>query len=297
MEGPALEFLKPFQLPPESTAELKLLAMLDAFPAFVTAANRFTDACCQNLVKIIRSSSVSSAIRQTPTPDLAKRIRETAFGPLDEILSHVAAAAKRIEAINESLQKASDQSARADALRAIGADELASASDSGALASSGSPLSADQESARLYKAKHAAFGKMIEYVKAIQSMPEAAMSYSAGKCFGAEVNYEFEKEELAEFLQQVQPRITVAVLAFERAARVEKTQLEEQKARVAATKEEQVYFDALQVALEEKLEQQARSQRQFRKWVIVALFGLGLITVAGLVLFALYAGFLSGKKQ
>ena len=109
LESPMREFLKPYQIGADSSSELNLLRMDDFFAGFVSSANKFTDACCQSLVKVIRSSSVSSAIRETATPELAKRVRETSFKKLDELLGAVAGTAKKIEVLHGNIEKLKEE--------------------------------------------------------------------------------------------------------------------------------------------------------------------------------------------
>lgn len=273
IETPLRNFLTPYQIGPESTSELNLLRMDDFLPGFVTAANKFTDTCCQNLVKVIRASSESASIRETPTPELAKRIRDTSFAKLDEVLAHINSTAKKVEILHENIAKLKEEVERSTVLETIGVQTPGPRSSSGSDSDKDrDPAAAvDEENARLLKVKMAAFAKIIEYLKLLRELPESAMSYACGKCFGAEIDYELEREQVAEIKKQTDNMVAMAIGAFERAAGAEQNQLQDYKSRVAAAKEESAYFAMLQKALEEKMESRQISSQRFRKLLLMTV--------------------------
>ena len=62
------------------------------FQRFLIYADKFTDQCCQDFAKIMRRASAVPQVRGTPTVQLAKEIRENAFGAVDRVLiSYVSA--------------------------------------------------------------------------------------------------------------------------------------------------------------------------------------------------------------
>jgi hypothetical protein len=288
LETAVLDFLKPYQIPAESNAQLQLFGMLDFFPTFVNSANKFTDSCCQRLVKVIRSSALSTDIRLTPTPDLAKRIRDTAFGELDGVLGSIASATKRIEATNESLIKLSERVERTEALHTMGVDEMPAAA--------ATPDESEEEvRARLFKAKVAAFAKMMEYTKTIRKVLDSAIDYTASKCFGAEVNYEIQREQAQELKKKIEEPVALAASAFERAAHLEQSNLAEQKAQVVAQLQEKAYFDALEKVMEKKMERRLQSEKRFRTSVTI-VFAVCLVLMVGVLLVVLfYSGLLSKR--
>jgi hypothetical protein len=86
------ELLQPFSSIRDPVQFLESTTAEGFFRDFLIRADRFADKCCHEFAKTLRESSVLTDIRGTPTAELAKQIRGSAFEKLDAILrSYVSA--------------------------------------------------------------------------------------------------------------------------------------------------------------------------------------------------------------
>jgi hypothetical protein len=297
VETAAAEFLRPFEIHPEAASGLRLLALNDSFSSFVSQANRFSDTCCQLLVKVIRSSTLIPSVRETPTPGLAKRIRDISFKHLDEILGHCAGSAKKIDVLAGNVRKILEAMENpASAPAPIEKIEPSGTGSPGEEEEWATQERLEYENARLLQAKTRAYAQIVEYFNGLLALPSTSVAYAADKCFGVDVSYEFQTEQIEELMKFMEPRLIMAIGAFERVASMEKGDLELAKAKIRSEKEHDNVHVALERALEEKLVQQEKTDRKSKKmmmWIFLLCFVVGLVAVlyfciqAGLIQFRL----------
>ncbi|MBI4663682.1 MAG: hypothetical protein HY735_33185 [Verrucomicrobia bacterium] len=283
------EFLLTFQSAPESTLVVQSMTREDFFPKFYRLANKMTDDCCQKLVKIIRSASVIPSVREAPVPSLAKRIRDTAFKILDNILAGYVGSAKKIETIHKNIKTirnaldhptGSPQSADPSP-----ADPGADAAGSG-----GKKWATEDELVRqhqtLLHAQAQAFFRIAQYLKAMIDLPGALLSYSCDKCFAGEVNYQFERDQVAAVKAAISLKMANALETLGRVGVAARKDVEEDRANVLANIQLQQTHQALEKIWEQKMEAKLKAEQRFKKQVTTALAGLLLIIVLVVVFFA-----------
>ncbi len=271
------QFLQPLQSPPDADYVVKLMMQDDFFPRFTAMANGFADNCCQKLVRIIHVSSRIDAVRQTPTPELAKRIRDASFKPLDAILAGYYGAAKKVEVITDNIRKIRNELAQPGRSRPS-ANAASSADGSGG---SSEAWATEEELARqherLIQAKSAAYLRMMEYLKHLLELPDPLLSYGCDKCFAGEVNFELELEQVGMVKTTVRNRQINAIETLKRVLVLTKTDLEEEKAFIAANIEQEHLHEALERMLEKKIEDRAKGEKRFKKTVAIVTIVVLLI--------------------
>jgi hypothetical protein len=130
---------------------------------------------------------------------LAKQIRETAFEALDGILVDYVNALNQIHVdLKDAASNFSDSSILGEALKAAAIGRVAGGFGGsgkllgtvGAIAAVGKEamkqraLVAQQKQLEA-QAKSLAFSKILEYLKAVEALPENLLDYGCAKCFGA----------------------------------------------------------------------------------------------------------------
>lgn len=257
-------FLKPFTPGPEEPLGIQSLRSTGFFTDFVNQTNVFTDNCCQKLVKIIRAESLIPTVRASPTPDLAKRIRDTAFRKLDGVLVRYAALAKRIQvidanlkAIQEALHKPSDST---------GAQPSTPESEGNKAWATSERM--ERECALLAQAKVNAVSRIREYLLTIESFPPAAMEYGCDKCFAAETDFEFMNQEIAEIQDSMRIPLTRARESFDRVLEAEKQNLNHHTTIVTNAHEQTYLNQVLEKMVENRLEKKMSAERRFKKLII-----------------------------
>lgn len=253
------ELLIPFNAPPGSQEILRNLTTDEFFQKFLVYADRFTEKCCQDLGKIFRQASALPELRGTPTLQLAKQIREVTFERLDRILVSYLETLQTIHLdLREAATALSESSMLGAAMKAAAIGQVAGGFGDGgkllgvvgALAAAGKEAAKQQalmeERKRLeVEAKHLAFANVIEYLKAVESMPENLLDYGCSRCFGGAVDFKqqtlaVEKIQTAinerlrislEFAVQMQERDRAALAEAERLAALEAAKKEQETKR------------------------------------------------------------------
>jgi hypothetical protein len=277
------EFLQPLQSPPDSTYVVKVLVRDDFLPKFHSMANALADNCCQKLVKIIRASSRIAAVREAPTPELAKRIRDASFKPLDNILSSYAGAARRAGVINSNIHKIRDAIHR----RSTGArppEEISASPEPTNGAAPAEEWATDEELARqherLIRAKAQAYARMTDYLNSLQQLPDAIMAYGCDKCFAGEVNFELELEQVAKIKLAFKNKLANAIETLGRVMSTTRSELEQEQVFIAASIQQEQFHHALEEMAAKKMEQKEKAERKFKRIAFIFLFsiliGLGI---------------------
>ena len=276
------EFLQPLLSPPDSDFVVKLIVKDDFFPRFMTLANGLADACCQKLVKIIRASTRLATVREAPTPELAKRIRDASFKPLDTILVNYSGIIKRVEVISKNIDKIRDElrkSAKAEA-----GSEAAVATDAGRPDGLPESWATDEELSRqherLIQAKSQAYVRIVEYLTGLQALPDALLAYGCDKCFAGEVNYELEVEQVGHVKEAVRNKQTNAVETLRRVMALTRTDLEHEKDFIVANIEQGKVHQALEEMLEAKFEERSKAEKKFKRVIALLVISFLAIVVA-----------------
>ena len=279
------KFLEPLQPGSDLSFFLKSMTREEFFPRFYSLANRLADDCCQKLVKIIRASSQMQSVRDTPTPDLAKRIRETAFRSLDDTLSLYAGIAKRMQVLFENIRKVRDEIQKPSAAPAGNQGK-----DKG-----GAPenWATDEELARqhevLLRAQSQAFARIAQYLKSLDQLPENILNYACDKCFPGEVNFELLHEQVADIRGKMQRNLASAIETLAQVGGVAQQELGQERSRIMSN----VATEKLQIALEELVEDRIaarrKSEEKFRKYLTI---GVTATIIVGALVFWLMSRFL-----
>lgn len=273
------EFLQPLLSPPDADFVVKLIMKDDFFPRFMTMANGLADACCQKLVKIIRASTRLATVREAPTPELAKRIRDASFKPLDTILANYSGTIKRVDVTSKNIDKIRDELRKAAKTEA--ASEGGGAADAGAADGSSESWATDEELSRqherLIQAKTLAYVKMVEYLTALQGLPDALLAYGCDKCFAGEVNYELEVEQVGQVKGALRNKQANAVETLRRVMTLTKTDLEQEKAFIVANIEQDKVHQALEGMLEAKFEERNKAEKKFKR--VIALLVISFLAI------------------
>lgn len=284
------EFLQTFQSTSDSALQLKALTREDFFPRFFRLANKMTDDCCQDLVGIIRASSVLPSVREAPVPGLAKRIRDTAFKTLDEILGNYLGTAKRIETIYKNIRTIQDALQKA-AVGTPASDTLAAAPAAKTEPAGSEKWATEGEHARQHQAllqsQTQAFSKITQYLNGLQALPAALLAYACDKCFAGEVNFQFEHEQAAECQAGIKNKLANALETMTRVAGDAKQDLEEERSNILANIELQKTHQVLEKIWQDKLEAKLQNEQRFKRIVMVSLTGLVLIVVAIIIFFGI----------
>jgi hypothetical protein len=244
----------PKAIPPKLSTE-------EFFQKFLVYADRFTDHCCQELSKILRQASVLPEVRGTPTLELAKQIRQGGFEALDKILVSYVEALQRIHVdLQDVAASLSNSSLIGEAMKGAALGQVAGGFGDrgkflgtvGALAAAGNEAIKQQAllemQNRLYaEAKGLAFSKIVEYLKAVESLPEHLLDYGCAKCFGGQLDF----ARQAQAIKQVQSSATTKLRAS-----LEFT-LQLQRAEIEATES---------AAKAAALEKAARDSKSERSW-------------------------------
>lgn len=284
------QFLRPFLMDPDSASGLRLMRLNEFFPSFYGQANRFADNFCQTMVKIIRSSSIVESVQQTPTPALAKRVRDVSFKVLDRVLSQYASAAKKIHVIGGNLDTIRHEMEKAKTMAAIGepvSNKANSTSENIEWATEGR---FEEESNRLLQAKIIAFAQIIEYIKALQTLPEASVIYACEKCFGPEVSFDLRGDQIEEATKFIEPRVAMAVEAFERVSMLEKDDLQLATTKLRTEFEQDRILSALEHALEHKSEADSKADKKFKKTMMLFVVFCVCVVIIVFVYFGIQAG-------
>ena len=190
------QFLRPFLMEPDSASGLRLMRLNEFFPSFYGQANRFADNFCQTMVKIIRSSSIVESVQQTPTPALAKRVRDVSFKLLDDVLSQYAGAAKKIHVLGGNLETIRQEMEKTKTMAGIEQPVSNNADSNSEKIEWANEARFEEEGSRLLQAKTIAFAQIIEYLKALQTLPQASVIYACEKCFGPEVSFDLQGDQI-----------------------------------------------------------------------------------------------------
>ena len=285
------EFLQPFQSTLESTLVLKSMTREDFFPRFFRLANKLTDDCCQNLVAIIRSSSVLAAVRESPVPGLAKRIRDMAFKSQDEILANYFSCAKKIETIYKNINTIRD-TLNPSAFAPAQPDTTQPGSTAAAEPAADKKWATDGELLRqhqaLAQAQKQAFSKIAQYMNTLNDLPRSLLAYACDKCFAGEVNYSFEHEQEAACKEAIKLKLANALETFARVGVLAREDVEEERAGILANIEMQKTHQVLEKMWEAKLEAKSHADRRFKRIVAAAFAGLAIILVLLAVLFWIF---------
>ncbi|MBI2947887.1 MAG: hypothetical protein HYY23_09580 [Verrucomicrobia bacterium] len=282
------EFLRTFQSTSDSMLNAKAMTRGDFFPRFYRLANKMTDDCCQNLVQIIRASSVLPSVREAPIPGLAKRIRDTAFKSLDEILASFVGAAKKIETINRNIGTIRDALEKA----AAGTPPAATAETAPpaeAVPAGKQKWATEDELARqhhvLLQAQNQAFVRIVQYLNNLPPLPGALLAYACDKCFAGEANFQFEREQVAECQAGIKNLLATALETMARVAGEAKQDVEEERTNILANIELQKAHQVLEKMWQDKMEAKLNEEQRFKRIVKLSFAGLVLIIITILIFF------------
>jgi hypothetical protein len=245
-----------------------------------------TDDCCQNLVQIIRTSSRISTVREAPVPGLAKRIRDTAFKSLDDILGSYVGAAKKIETIHKNIGTIRDALEKG-ATAPAGSAEAAPAAEPEA--DRPKKWATEDELARqhhgLLQAQTQAFSRIVQYLHGLQALPGTALAYACDKCFAGEVNFQFEHEQVAECQAGIKNLLDSALETMTRVAGEAKQDVEEERTHIMSNIEVQKTHQVLEKMWQDKMEAKLNEKKRFKRMLTVSFTGIILIVVVTLIIF------------
>lgn len=282
------QFLQPFQSTPDSTYVLKAMTREDFFPKFHRLANELAQDCCSKLVTIIQSSSRVALVRGTAPSDLAARIRATAFQPLDDILAHYAGVAKKTGVISRNIKTIRDALEQAAASKSPGKkngeDSRAGTGGSATMEPWATETELGRQEASLLQAQAQAFTRMAQYLKRLNELPGALLSYAADKCYAGEVNYPLQLEQVARIQGEIRGYLTNAMETLARVSTAAKHELELEQASQLANVQLAKADQALERICEGKFEAKLKAEQRFWKGVILALVCL-LVFAVGLCAF------------
>ncbi len=275
-------FLRLFHSIPGVTPTIKSMIQEDFFPRFKGLANQWTEECCHRLARIIRSTSRLPNVRETPGLDLARRIRETAFHSLDAILFNYADTVKHLEVVGGNMGKI-----RAELAKAVGTgpspDETAASPSAGSAPPPTEEWATDQElihqETLLFQAQSRAFAQIIQYLKSLNELPAALLSYAGDKCFGGEGNYQFELEGVSNIKAELRPKLTRAIETLEQAGVAAKTEVEKDVTSILTNIQLEQTNRALETIWAKKIEGKVKA-RQKRDRLSILVLGLLLLLAA-----------------
>lgn len=273
------DFLQPFQSTDDSVHLIAGMTWEDFFPKFFQLANKMTDDCCQKLVKVIRSSSILSTVRETPVPGLAKRIRESAFKSADELLAGYYGSTKKISVVYANIQKIREGMENSAVTGGSPASPSAPSASGGAESqpsgwASEGELGKQQQN--LLRLQTQAFSKVVHYLKGLDELPRTMLSYSCDKCFGGEVNYQWEHEQVDTIKAEIKAKLARALETFARVGSLAKQNLDDDRAVIMANLQMQRTHQALDRLWQEKMNAKLKGEQRFRK---IAGLALGLLVI------------------
>ena len=258
-------FLRVFESTVDATYALNSLTREEFFPQFLSTANALAEQCSQQLVKILQDHSLVPTVREMRAADLAKRIRESGFRSLDLILFQCAELAKKIEVIKGNIRKIRD------ALCENAATESRAAGEGGA----GNEWATEQELGRqhelLLRVEGQAHARIVEYLKAIEALPAAVLSYGCDKCFGGEVDYWLEGEQASRINGAIQNKLASALATLARAGNLAQKELGGEKAEILNNIQQQKVLLVLNEMAEAKMEKKLHAKERLKKLVPAAL--------------------------
>ena len=260
------QFLLPFQSTEESTYVAKTLLLDDFLIKFAGMANTFSDNCCQELVKIVRASSRIEAVRLTPTPDLARRVREATFPQLDSILANFANAARKAEIFQNNLKKQRESNSKVSAAALEpGASDAAPRED------------VERFHLGLSRARFQAYGKIVEFLQALPALAKPLMDYTSDKCFAADVIFELETEQIARTQAAMREKLDNALATMSKVLVTAKSELDRATAQSTMNQQDERFHVALEQLVEHRIEEKANSAARFKRAVVVVIVISGLI--------------------
>lgn len=268
-------FLRAFESTVDSTYALNSMTREEFFPQFLSTANALADQCGQQLVKILHTNSFVPTVREMRAADLAKRIRESGFRSLDITLFQCAELAKKIEVIKSNIRKIRDalcEGAPTDSQAAGEAD-------------TGNEWATEQELGRqhelLLRVESQAHARIVEYLKAIEALPATVLSYGCDKCFGGEVDYGLEGEEVTRINGAIQNKLTQALGTLARAGHLAQKELGGEKADILNNIQQQKVLLVLNEMAEAKMEKKLHAKERLKRFVPAVLVSILILTAAG----------------
>jgi hypothetical protein len=197
------ELLVPFHAVNHGPGDLPPMSADEFFQKFLVYADKFTDKCCQDFSRVLRQASRQPEMRGMPTLQLAKQVRLIAFEGLDKILlSYVEALTGLHMDLRQVTNSLADSSVLGEALRGAAIGQVAGGLGQGgkllgtigALAAAGNEATKqqallDRQRQIELESKNLAFAKIVEYLRAVEAMPENLLDYGCAKCFGGELDF------------------------------------------------------------------------------------------------------------
>lgn len=276
------EFLDLFQ---SCSASDPQITREDFFPKFLGRANKFADDCCQGVVGIILKSSRLSPVRGTSSSDLVKRVREAAFKPLDGILGRYYGIAKNLQVIYDNIRKVRD-GLEAAAME----DQSLETTQNEVVEGNEQEWATDEELVRQHRnllhAQSQAFAQMVQYLGKLNELPGVLLAYGYAKCFGGDVNYQLESEEVLASQAAIQNRLAVALETFVRIGGTAKQEVEEEQRNILMRIQMHKTDLMLDKVWEQKLEAKRTRAQKVKKIAAISLASLvALIFVVGIFIF------------
>jgi hypothetical protein len=197
------QLLIPFHVASDPGGPLRDMPTEAFFQKFLIYADKFTGQCCQDFSKILRQASVVPEVRGTPTLLLAKQVRETVFEAPDKILVGYVNALRQINVDLRSVAGSfAETSVLGEALKGGAIGRVAGGFGDagkvlgavGAVAAAGREAEKqaallEQRSQLEARARGLAFSKIVEYLKAVEALPENLLDYGCAKCFGSQIDF------------------------------------------------------------------------------------------------------------
>ncbi len=246
------QFLAPLVSDFASEQHLQQLLRDDFLPTFIAGAGELAERCCRDFAEIIHRASHVADVRQTAQIVRARRVRDEAFGRLDQILQSLSKAPERIrelaDEVDRTISRLHASDSPAEVLRAavtaelngtVSIPQLATALVTAEAEASRQLSTVRQQQKTLLQAKNAAYSLMKEYLGALGTLPGAMLEYACSKCYGGDVDFSLEREAVLRVEEAVAPQLAAALELLNALSGAAERQLDRQREAEIAKMEEQ----------------------------------------------------------
>ncbi|MBM3831720.1 MAG: hypothetical protein FJ403_00290 [Verrucomicrobia bacterium] len=218
-------FLGWFQMSIQSSVAKGASASLpdDFLSQFLVEADAFATSCCRELATMLRETSTQAELRETSEPVLAKLIRNRCLDALDSILVGYVEVLMELRINLGGVQERLGDSRVRDAL------------------AHPAPVNLDQGEQRTASARRGRTGavlKILEYIDAFDSLPRELLDYGGVKLFGAEADFNMQKDFVLSIQDGIQPKYQAALGSLEGFEEIKKKRWEDQRSAESAVVKE-----------------------------------------------------------
>jgi hypothetical protein len=248
------ELLIPFHAASDAPGLLQSMSTDEFFRKFLVCADKSTEQCCQELSKVFRQISVVPEVRGAPTMELAKQIRQTVFGTTDKILvSYIGSLEEiKLDLLETFRRSFADSSMLGEAMKGAAIGRVAGGFGDGGkvLGAVGAIAAASKEVMKqqallehqqklLDDARYLAYAKIIEYLKAVETLPENLLDYGCAKCFGGQIDFAKQALAIEQVRSSVKEKMQHSVELTLKLQQIEREAAEKARKAAAAEKEQE----------------------------------------------------------